>query len=107
MHGRTQKPTTFAGITLILQKVGEHRERRLQFTGNDPLCTPLLNWPAAADNARVIPSADYTNPEVVRLGLTEAKAKAKGIKVKKVCSHGQPLAVRLPIAETKRHQTAV
>jgi dihydrolipoamide dehydrogenase len=38
---------------------------------------------ASAFNARVIPSVDYTDPEVAWVGLTEDQAKAQGIKVKK------------------------
>ena len=37
----------------------------------------------AAYNARVIPSAAYTDPDVARVGLTENQATAQGIKVKK------------------------
>ncbi len=46
-------------------------------------CKATRNWPAAAFNARVIPSVAYTDPEVAWVGLTEDQAKAQGIKVKK------------------------
>jgi dihydrolipoamide dehydrogenase len=46
-------------------------------------CRATRNWPAAAFNARVIPSVAYTDPEVAWVGLTEDQAKAQGIKVKK------------------------
>jgi len=38
---------------------------------------------AAAFTARVIPSVAYTDPEVAWVGLTEAQARAQGMKVKK------------------------
>jgi hypothetical protein len=52
-------------------------------------------------DAKVIPSVAYTDPKVARVGLTENKAKARGIKYRKGYFAGRQADARCPSVATR------
>src|SRR5690606_21058026 len=83
---RTSAPHIFAiggvvGELMMAKKAGHAADGAAEVIDGEVLGN--MERAAEAINARVIPRVAYTDPEVVWVGMTEDKAKAQGIKVKK------------------------